>query len=41
MLKSSDTKKWILVGVGALIAYAQFGPVGVIGLGVVLAISSK
>ena len=38
---AGDAKKLFLVGAGALIAYAQFGPVGVIAFGVVLVLASK
>lgn len=41
MKYAGDAKKLFLVGAGALIAYAQFGPVGVVAFGVVLVLASK
>ena len=38
---SGDMKKLLLVGVGAMLAYSQFGAVGLIVVGVVLLLTNN
>ncbi len=37
-MKSGGSMKLLLIGVGAVVAYSQFGPMGIILVGVLMAI---